>query len=337
MGEPNASERNRVTRLDTWNGLTTNVSDNLNDVWINSTFAIAVGDDGTILRWEPPSTTVDGVTCTIPSGVGLRSVQFVDENTGYILTSHGRVLKSTDNGLNWEFLDGIIYSGLNSMSFTSQGHGIIAGEDGTIISFEDMSDSYSSRFWYDRLGRIVVSQNAEQFETNKYSFTTYDDLGRIVKSGELVNIPASQRMSDLIANNDDLLEDFINNNDQQQEQQQVVTTIYDNEVSFSVAGFDWFEQENLRNRVSQVKYQEIGGDPDDSYHAETTYTYDIHGNVSGLVHSYYYPNPDTQGDPIEINKGVKYIYDLVSGNVNQVIFQPGDDDQFMHKYEYDAD
>jgi RHS repeat-associated protein len=36
-------------------------------------------------------------------------------------------------------------------------------------------------------------------------------------------------------------------------------------------------------------------------------------------------------------KQVKYTYDLVSGNVNQVSYQAGSADQFYHKYRYDAD
>jgi hypothetical protein len=36
-------------------------------------------------------------------------------------------------------------------------------------------------------------------------------------------------------------------------------------------------------------------------------------------------------------KNLKYSYDLVSGNVKEVVYQQGQPDQFYHKYEYDAD
>ena len=37
------------------------------------------------------------------------------------------------------------------------------------------------------------------------------------------------------------------------------------------------------------------------------------------------------------HKRIRYEYDLISGNVNKVSYQPGKPDQFYHKYEYDAD
>jgi RHS repeat-associated protein len=36
-------------------------------------------------------------------------------------------------------------------------------------------------------------------------------------------------------------------------------------------------------------------------------------------------------------KRLDYQYDLISGKVNQVIYQPGKGDQFIHRYDYDAD
>ena len=47
------------------------------------------------------------------------------------------------------------------------------------------ANRYSARFFYDKLGRLVVSQNARQRNNNaglskKYSYTLYDALGRVV-------------------------------------------------------------------------------------------------------------------------------------------------------------
>lgn len=36
-------------------------------------------------------------------------------------------------------------------------------------------------------------------------------------------------------------------------------------------------------------------------------------------------------------KLLKYQYDLISGKVNLVQYQPGEVDQFYHRYEYDAE
>jgi hypothetical protein len=46
--------------------------------------------------------------------------------------------------------------------------------------FNDQADFASSLYWYDRLGRMVVSQNTKQFNKspNTYSYTKYDPLNR---------------------------------------------------------------------------------------------------------------------------------------------------------------
>ena len=49
-------------------------------------------------------------------------------------------------------------------------------------------DGGVTRFWYDALGRLVVSQNAKQAEQTPaaaYSYTIYDALGRIIEVGQL--------------------------------------------------------------------------------------------------------------------------------------------------------
>ena len=45
-------------------------------------------------------------------------------------------------------------------------------------------DGGLSKFWYDRLGRLVVSQNARQLSSGDYSYTLYDVLGRITEVGK---------------------------------------------------------------------------------------------------------------------------------------------------------
>ena len=45
-------------------------------------------------------------------------------------------------------------------------------------------DAGLSEFWYDRLGRLVVSRNAKQLIEGKYSYTLYDAIGRITEVGQ---------------------------------------------------------------------------------------------------------------------------------------------------------
>ena len=79
-------------------------------------------------------------------------------------------------------------------------------------------------------------------------------------------------------------------------------------------------QENLRNRVSYV--EAITNDT-----LKTHYSYDIHGSVKSLLQQLPGLRP----------KRTDYVYDLISGNVNYVMYQYGEHDQFIHQYAYDAD
>ena len=47
------------------------------------------------------------------------------------------------------------------------------------VTKQKSPDGGQSQFWYDALGRLVISQNAKQLVQNKYSYTRYDELGRI--------------------------------------------------------------------------------------------------------------------------------------------------------------
>lgn len=82
-------------------------------------------------------------------------------------------------------------------------------------------------------------------------------------------------------------------------------------------------QQNLRSRVSWVEVLDKGA----TVPTTTQYSYDIHGNVKTLL----------QQLPGLTPKRTDYLYDLVSGKVNFVMYQFGNTDQFIHKYSYDAD
>jgi hypothetical protein len=67
----------------------------------------------------------------------------------------------------------------------------------------------------------------------------------------------------------------------------------------------------------------------------TFYNYDISGNIKTLWQENQQLNTvSTGGDGI---KRIDYDYDLVSGKVNRVSYQPGKGDQFFYKYLYDAE
>ena len=182
-------------------------------------------------------------------------------------------------------------------------------------------DGGLSQFWYDALGRLIVSQNDEQADDNKYSYTIYDALGRISQVGQITHNTA---MTNKIAISD--YESWLIDDDADFEQ--ITTTTYDNDIASSP-----ITQANLRGRVA---YVEIDYDGDNTEDHRINYSYDIHGNVKEIEQqNMYLYNINNSNTKLETK--VKYNYDLISGNVNQVSYQEGENDQFIHKYEYDAD
>ena len=188
-------------------------------------------------------------------------------------------------------------------------------------------DGGTSEFWYDRLGRLVASQNEEQrlgadtygLGTNRFSYTKYDALGRITEVGEKTNASANPRTSNFL----DIAQvnAFLNTGSSAQ----ITKTIYDQSL------FPYQNPSTSRKRVSATTYQdtEAETDPDASY-----YSYDIMGNVKTLIQR---SKMLVAADNSNGEKRIDYQYDLISGKVNKVIYQPGKGDQFIHRYDYDAD
>jgi RHS repeat-associated protein len=201
-------------------------------------------------------------------------------------------------------------------------------------------DAGISKFWYDKLGRLVVSQNAKQALANNYSYTLYDELGRIKEVGEKPQ--AANSMDQSISQNTALLSFWLS---QGGIKNQITRTTYDviaTNINPPPAPAE-LTQQNLRNRVSYVQFFNLdpGADVSFSHQTATYYTYDIHGNVDILLQDY--GNSTINGTPNAMNTGsnrfkrMAYDYDLISGKVNMVSYQPNMADAFYHKYSYDAE
>ncbi|MEM9337254.1 MAG: RHS repeat-associated core domain-containing protein [Bacteroidota bacterium] len=174
---------------------------------------------------------------------------------------------------------------------------------------QESPDGGTTRFWYNGKGQLRMSQNQKQAEATpqQFSYTKYDAQGRIVEVGEADGGPAAVDANDPdypAAANYELTE--------------ITRTYYD--VGLNPEGL---VQENVRGRVAYVTLLADEATPSVS----TYYSYDAHGNVKSLLQDI------TGFDP----KRVDYAFDLVSGNVNFVAYQQGKEDQFYHRYEYDAD
>jgi len=185
-------------------------------------------------------------------------------------------------------------------------------------------DANTSSFWYDALGRIVVSQNAQQAIDGKYSYTVYDPIGRIIEVGQK---PTTTAMTQIISQNNTALQNWLATGSPKE---QITYTVYDI-PSVPIMG-TFITQNNLRNRISYTYTKNLESDP--FQYAATYYTYDVHGNVDTLLQDYRGLAVMTAAQ--NRFKLIAYNYDLVSGKIDQVDYQPGQPDAFHHRYNYDA-
>ncbi len=187
-------------------------------------------------------------------------------------------------------------------------------------------DGDTSKFYYDRLGRLIVGQNKEQKHNasysgaaNRYSYTLYDSLGRIKEVGEKSGADSIHTI-DLLDTAD------VNTWLASGTDRQITRTIYDNPVNLDLQDYN-----TSRKRVVASIYIEEEGDSEGD---STLYNYDILGNVKTLVQ---HVKRLVAVDAGNGRKRVDYSYDVVSGKVNMVSYQHEKGDQFYYKYSYDAD
>ena len=67
----------------------------------------------------------------------LRSVCFIDENTGFIVGEFGTILKTTNGGTTWTSISSGTGNTLYSVKFPDATTGYIAGDNGTIMKTAD--------------------------------------------------------------------------------------------------------------------------------------------------------------------------------------------------------
>lgn len=206
-------------------------------------------------------------------------------------------------------------------------------------------DAGVSKFWYDRLGRLVVSQNDKQRTYNQYSYTLYDALGRITEVGQSTNTTA---MTQAISQSEADLAAWVANVSADTKKQ-ITQTVYDlpyTSVAVTLNGKSMLYQKNLRNRVSytmlfddETQRSKLADSTWAGGNSATYYSYDIHGNVDTLLQDYKLGMGSVACDTNAGNRFKKmvYYYDLISGKVNDVAYQPDEPDQFYHRYEYDAE
>jgi RHS repeat-associated protein len=160
----------------------------------------------------------------------------------------------------------------------------------------------------------------QQQGAKAYSYTLYDEIGRIKEVGELLSTlePTTYKNRSQIKYSDHTT--YVTSTSSYRHQ--VTTTKYDR----TDRGYNGFTATYLRNRVAYTTYQQTPS----SQVQESHYSYDVHGNVKSMLQV-------IRGDGEELTKRIDYEYDLVSGKVNKVTYQKDNSDQFIHRYQYDGD
>ena len=202
---------------------------------------------------------------------------------------------------------------------------------------QNSPDGGQTSFIYNNLGQLRYSQNANQSQSGKLSYTKYDELSRIIEVGEATlgtdyTVPGGATFP--TATFAQLADESFLELDKQSYQtltaagryptaahglsQQTLTTYND----AAAVDYNGEGQSYLRNRVSHSEAINKSGES-----VKTYYSYDVHGNVKWLI----------QEVPGLGTSQIGYDYDLLSGNVLKVKYNEGASDQFFHKYEYDED
>ena len=309
------------------------------------------------------------------SGEKYNAIFFHDFKNGYIGGDQGVLYQTAIvetnsqtnviNLLTWSARDNDLVTALtanssgslvdiNAISFSTRTKGLIGGKyhsnyvtsdnKGYVRLISDESQQYGTRFYYDRLGRLVVSQNARQYKDRKFSYTLYDALGRVYEAGEksentqqasylsvFGTTIGGQEIPSVI--DDAKLATWISGDGLRKE---VTRSYYDATTLAGLPANFSPIAENLRKRIAHVTYESVYDGNDQTYDHATHYNYDIHGNVQTMLQD----NPSMAADPLLTHQQFKrldYNYDLVSGNVHRVSYEIGKVDQWHHAYVYDAD
>ncbi|MFD2581625.1 RHS repeat domain-containing protein [Pedobacter vanadiisoli] len=206
-------------------------------------------------------------------------------------------------------------------------NGIGAYSNKTLLPFTDFNefdkqgrltknistDAGTSEFIYRKDGNIRFSQNAEQRKTGRFSYSNYDEIGRITESGEYlgtdISFETAKTNLNLIHN---INIDGGLNNAYKREWSRIHYDLTDNSH-----GLSNYQQDFIENEVSWTENE----------HAKTWYSYDEQGRVVWTIR---------QLDGLGI-KTIDYEYDFL-GNVLTVAYQKGNTaESFYHHYQFDAD
>jgi RHS repeat-associated protein len=305
-----------------------------NDIYFrDNTSGVAVGNAGAFyyLNSNGNNSVTHEITASVAYSAELTVDPELNNNTGYNIRA-----------IAYSSLNKAVYGGEYSNSAD------VTSKKAFVRSLKQENNLYTARFFYDRLGRIVVSQNSRQLGERKFSYTLYDPLGRVYEAGEKAeNTSATIKFASIFGTyvsgsfvpsvvDDTKLATWLNT--EATTTRKEVTRSYYDVTNPLIAGelpltLDGTTQ---RKRIVHVTYEAVYDGIDNVYDHATHYDYDIHGNLKTLLQ-----DNRLLKNVNNINqhrfKRLDYIYDLISGNVHRVDYQTGKADQWHHAYNYDAD
>jgi len=336
---------------------------------------MAAGSSNMVALWTATTGAWTDFSPAATAGVSptFNDIFFHDDVVGYVVGNEGIVLRSTNvtidplthtiTAIDFEqqsVFDGIVSANdqadITSIAFGSRYEGIWGGNYASISlpdqqhtayvrKIRDESREFSSSFYYDRLGRIVASQNSRQWTAEEYSYTRYDELGRVTEAGVKVASAAEfgrvfgttvggQYVPSVI--DDERFSELLDDN-YASTRREVTQSYYDKSVITGLPVSFVPDALTQRKRITHVTYEAVYDGDDATYEHATHYDYDIHGNVQTLLQDNQKLSLTDVNLADQRFKRMDYNYDLVSGNVHRVDYETGNADQWHHAYRYDAD
>jgi len=204
----------------------------------------------------------------------------------------------------------------------------------------DKGGIFSTLLWYDRIGRIGVSQNTAQhnYTTPAYSYTIFDALGRVLETGQKTENKDGVTFNTIFG--DTILgaynPNILNNGkyltwlkDSTGHKTQVIHSYWDIQ---DILPSNVLAQQGLRNRIAAMTYSDTLRKDSTKFNNAEYYSYDVLGNVATMI-----KDDSVPGIAGQRYKRMDYQYDLISNNVNEFDYQADSIDQYHQKYEFDAD
>jgi photosystem II stability/assembly factor-like uncharacterized protein len=136
---------------------------------------VAVGDSGIILKTEDGGTHWSKLNSN--TSKALRSVHFVDENTGWAVGDSGTILHTNNGGNSWSTQSDTIIN-LRSVHFINYNTGYIAGDLGRGYKTNNGGSDWSSHYFgYDYMFNCITFINEDTgwvFSSDRDIFITTD-------------------------------------------------------------------------------------------------------------------------------------------------------------------